>query len=44
VVDKNGTAEVEVTAFFMPEQTKRVKAVLQEVECADATSWKAKKK
>jgi hypothetical protein len=44
VVGQKGTAEVEVTAFFMPEGTKRVKAVLQEVECADATSWKAKKK
>ena len=44
VIEKKATAEVEVTAFFMPEGTKRVKAVLQEVQCADGTDWKAKKK
>jgi hypothetical protein len=44
VVKEKGTADLEVTAFFMPEGTKRVTAELQEVECADATGWKAKKK
>lgn len=44
VVGKKATAEVEVTAFFMPRETKRVTAELQEVLCSDATNWRAKKK
>lgn len=44
VVKAGKTAEVEVTAFFMPAETKRVEVTLEEVLCADTTRWKPRKK
>lgn len=36
--------DIEVSAFFMPENTKTVKAELKSVEFTDASEWKAKRK
>jgi len=43
VVEKNGTADVKVTAFFMPDETRSVRLELEGITCADATTWKRKK-
>lgn len=37
-------ADIEVSAFFMPENTKTVNVVLKSVEFTDASEWKAKRK
>ncbi|MCH7687068.1 MAG: hypothetical protein IH899_10375, partial [Planctomycetes bacterium] len=40
-VNKNATKQIEVTAFFMPKETKSVKAELRKVRFVDAETWKA---
>lgn len=44
VVEANGEADIEVSAFFMPEETKSVRAELKRVEFTDASEWKAGRK
>ena len=39
-VKKQATKQIEVTAFFMPETTKSVKAELRKVRFVDAETWK----
>lgn len=41
VIPANGSADIKVTAFFMPEGTSSVKSTLKSVEFTDATRWKA---
>jgi hypothetical protein len=41
VIPANESTDIEVTAFFMPEGTKSVDAILRSVEFTDATQWKA---
>jgi hypothetical protein len=42
-VKKKATKQIEVTAFFMPKETKSVKAELKKVRFVDAETWKADK-
>jgi hypothetical protein len=44
IVSANKEADVEVSAFFMPEETKSVKAILKRVEFSDASEWIAEKR
>ena len=37
-------AQIEITAFFMPEETKTVKAELRKVRFVDAETWKGESK
>ncbi len=39
VVEKGGTAEVETTAFFMPEETAGLEVSVEKVEFIDGTEW-----